>query len=109
MRGSKVTKAITKARETQKDFYKRLEERGKEVLDNLGKDEIALVIISRPYNGCDSGVNLDLPEKLKGYGHTGNTDGLYTDGFRRYIKGLSKYVLEIWTKDTCRGEVYSKR
>jgi predicted nucleotide-binding protein (sugar kinase/HSP70/actin superfamily) len=70
VRGRKVTKAITKAQETQKDFYKHLEERGKEVLTDLGEDDIALVIISRPYNGCDSGVNLDLPEKLRDMGIT---------------------------------------
>ena len=64
VRGKKVTNAIEKAQETQKSFYKHMGDRGKEVLDNLGDDEIALVIISRPYNGCDSGVNLDLPEKL---------------------------------------------
>jgi predicted nucleotide-binding protein (sugar kinase/HSP70/actin superfamily) len=70
VKGRKVTKAIKKAQETQKNFYKRMEERGKEVLDNLGEDETALVIISRPYNGCDSGVNLDLPEKLRDMGIT---------------------------------------
>ena len=68
VRGKKVTNAIEKARETQKSFYKHMGDRGKEVLDNLGDDEIALVIISRPYNGCDSGVNLDLPEKLRDMG-----------------------------------------
>ena len=67
-RGKKVDDAIKKAKESQKNFYKHLEERGKEVLDNLGEDEIALVIISRPYNGCDSGVNMDLPEKLRDLG-----------------------------------------
>ncbi|ODS30598.1 MAG: putative CoA enzyme activase [Candidatus Scalindua rubra] len=67
-RGKKVDIAIRKAKEAQKNFHKRLEERGKEVLDNLGEDEIALVIISRPYNGCDSGVNLDLPDKLRDLG-----------------------------------------
>ena len=66
--GKKVIKAIRKARETQKDFYKHMQDRGKEVLDNLGEDDTALVIISRPYNGCDSGVNLDLPEKLRDMG-----------------------------------------
>lgn len=67
-RGKKVGNAIRKAKESQKNFYKRLEERGKEVLDSLGEDEIALVIISRPYNGCDSGVNMDLPAKLRDLG-----------------------------------------
>jgi predicted CoA-substrate-specific enzyme activase len=67
-RGKKVENAICKAKNAQKNFYKLLEDRGKEVLDNLGENEIALVIISRPYNGCDSGVNLDLPEKLRDMG-----------------------------------------
>jgi predicted nucleotide-binding protein (sugar kinase/HSP70/actin superfamily) len=67
-RGKKVENAIGKAKESQKSFYKCLEERGKEVLDSLGEDEIALVIISRPYNGCDSGVNMDLPDKLRDLG-----------------------------------------
>ena len=70
VKGRKVTKAIRNAQETQRNFYKTLEERGKEVLDNLGEDDTALVIISRPYNGCDSGVNLDLPEKLRDMGIT---------------------------------------
>jgi len=67
-RGKKVDNAIRKAKEAQKNFYKHFEDRGKEILDNLGDNEIALVIISRPYNGCDSGVNLDLPEKLRDLG-----------------------------------------
>lgn len=67
-KGAIVENAIQKTKETQDKFYSRLEERGKEVLDNLGDDDFALVIISRPYNGCDSGVNLDLPEKLRDLG-----------------------------------------
>ncbi|MEE9605359.1 MAG: acyl-CoA dehydratase activase [Candidatus Scalindua sp.] len=67
-RGNKVEKAIKKSLDVQKNFYTKLEDRGKEVLDNLGDDETALVIISRPYNGCDSGVNLDLPDKLREMG-----------------------------------------
>lgn len=67
-RGNKVEKAIRKSLDIQKNFYKKLEDRGKEILDNLGKDEIALVIISRPYNGCDPGVNLNIPDKLRDMG-----------------------------------------
>jgi predicted CoA-substrate-specific enzyme activase len=67
-RGKRVERAIKKAKESQKNFYNNLEKRGKDVLGKLGEDEFALVIISRPYNGCDSGVNLDLPEKLRDLG-----------------------------------------
>jgi predicted nucleotide-binding protein (sugar kinase/HSP70/actin superfamily) len=38
------------------------------VLDSLGDDEIAVAIVSRPYNGCDRGLNLGLPEKLRDLG-----------------------------------------
>jgi len=38
------------------------------VLDGLGPDDIAIVIVSRPYNGCDEGLNLGLPEKLRDLG-----------------------------------------
>ncbi|MDR4497654.1 MAG: acyl-CoA dehydratase activase [Candidatus Scalindua sp.] len=67
-KGKRVEYAIQKAKETQKSFYDQLETRGKDILDKLGEDDFALVIISRPYNGCDSGVNLDLPEKLRDLG-----------------------------------------
>ena len=49
-------------------FCARLKERGKEVLQKLKKDEKAIVLISRPYNGCDSGMNLELPRKLRELG-----------------------------------------
>ncbi|ODS33622.1 MAG: putative CoA enzyme activase [Candidatus Scalindua rubra] len=67
-RGKVVDRAIIKAKDSQKKFYRKLENRGKDVLDKLGDDDIAFVIISRPYNGCDSGVNLDLPDKLRDLG-----------------------------------------
>ena len=31
-------------------------------------DDTALVIISRPYNGCDPGLNMNIPEKLRDLG-----------------------------------------
>ena len=52
----------------QRRFYGAIEARGREVLDSLGDDEIAVVIVSRPYNGCDRGLNLGLPEKLRDLG-----------------------------------------
>ncbi|MFQ5964927.1 MAG: acyl-CoA dehydratase activase [Candidatus Scalinduaceae bacterium] len=67
-RGKVVENAIIRAKDSQSRFSKKLEERGKEVLDNLGDDETAFVIISRPYNGCDSGINLNLPDKLRDMG-----------------------------------------
>ncbi|HHT9118714.1 MAG TPA: acyl-CoA dehydratase activase-related protein, partial [Candidatus Hypogeohydataceae bacterium YC38] len=66
--GQEVEKAIETALEAQKRFCQILENRGKEVLKTLGDNDIALVIVGRPYNSCDSGVNLNLPDKLRELG-----------------------------------------
>jgi len=65
---AEVKRAHAKAIEAQNTFYRRMVERGKEALSNLADDEIAVVIVSRPYNGCDSGINLDLPKKIRNMG-----------------------------------------
>jgi predicted CoA-substrate-specific enzyme activase len=63
-----IKKAISLATKAQDGFYKQMIKRGKEVLAALKDDEKAVVIISRPYNGCDGGINLDLPKKLRDLG-----------------------------------------
>ena len=60
--------ALEAAWNAQRRFYKAIEDRGREVLDALAPDDIAVVIVSRPYNGCDDGLNLGLPEKLRDMG-----------------------------------------
>ncbi len=68
-RGSKkVREAFEKAERFQSLFYQSLLNRGKEILDRIGPDEKVMVIIGRPYNSCDSGVNLDIPKKLRDLG-----------------------------------------
>jgi predicted CoA-substrate-specific enzyme activase len=68
-RGSKqVKRALEKAERFQALFYQRLLNRGKEVLDQVGPNEKVMVIIGRPYNSCDSGVNLEIPKKLRDLG-----------------------------------------
>lgn len=66
--GAIVETAIKAAREAQSAFHTTLEARGKEVLEKLGENEKAFVLISRSYNGCDTGMNLGLPEKLRDLG-----------------------------------------
>jgi predicted CoA-substrate-specific enzyme activase len=63
-----VREAIEKARVALDSFNASLKRRGKEVLQSLKEGEQAMVIISRPYNGCDPGVNLGLPQKLRDLG-----------------------------------------
>jgi predicted CoA-substrate-specific enzyme activase len=67
--GSKqVKKAFGKAERFQALFYQSLLNRGKEILNQIGPDEKAMVILGRPYNSCDPGVNLEMPKKLKDLG-----------------------------------------
>jgi predicted CoA-substrate-specific enzyme activase len=63
-----VKSAVNFALKIQDDFYKKLKKRGAEVLDGLKDNEKAVVIISRAYNGCDAGINLELPKKLNDLG-----------------------------------------
>ena len=40
----------------------------RKLFENLGKDEIAAVIISRPYNSCDANISMNIPGKLRDIG-----------------------------------------
>lgn len=63
-----LTAALTAAFAAQREFTGALREIGREVLDSLGPDERAVVIVSRPYNGCDNGINLELPRRFRELG-----------------------------------------
>ncbi|NSW54596.1 MAG: CoA activase [Armatimonadetes bacterium] len=52
----------------QRRFAQLLQVRGKQVLDNLPEDRPSIVIVSRAYNGCDPGANLEIPQKLRHMG-----------------------------------------
>ena len=64
----KVKSAIAKAFEIQDRFYATLQSRGAEILQGLNDKQRAIVIVSRPYNGCDPGINMDLPKKFRDMG-----------------------------------------
>jgi len=66
----KVAEAVAKARAAQDKFYSALKARGLELMESIKEKNKAVVIISRPYNGCDTGVNMDLPRKLGDMGIT---------------------------------------
>ena len=63
-----IHRAVEKAWNAQEVFEKACRDRGREVLDALRPNDRAIVLISRPYNGCDPGVYLDLPNKLRALG-----------------------------------------
>ena len=66
--GAKVDNAIKASWESLDKFTHSNVDRGIEILEKLGEDEVALVIVSRSYNGCDRGMNLNLPDKLRDLG-----------------------------------------
>jgi len=67
--GGKIAKAVVKARAAQDKYYETVKKRGAEVIRETQKrKERPVVIISRPYNGCDSGINLGIPRKLRDMG-----------------------------------------
>jgi len=67
-RSKRVKKALEKAERIQALFFQALLNRGKEVLNEAGPSDKVMVIVGRPYNSCDSGVNLEIPKKLRDLG-----------------------------------------
>jgi predicted CoA-substrate-specific enzyme activase len=63
-----VEKALAAAFGAWDEFNRRLQERGKALLDGLKDDDTALVMVGRAYNTTDSGINLELPQKLRDLG-----------------------------------------
>jgi len=66
--GRQLRDAIAAADAAQRAFEKDCIARGRQALADRPAGQRAVVIISRPYNGCDPGVSLDLPNKLRKLG-----------------------------------------
>jgi predicted CoA-substrate-specific enzyme activase len=64
----RTERAIRAAWQALDAFRERLSERGRQVLAGLEEGQKAVVIVSRPYNGCDAAMNLNLPDKLRDLG-----------------------------------------
>jgi predicted CoA-substrate-specific enzyme activase len=63
---SESIKAFRKAKLTFAEFNQRLIEKGQELLNQ--SDKIKLILVGRPYNTCDPGLNLDLAKKIANLG-----------------------------------------
>lgn len=61
---AKIQAAIEAGLAAQTAFAQRLTTKGQEMLDQLGPDDKAMVVVARPYNGFDPGLNLRLNQKL---------------------------------------------
>ncbi len=46
------------------DFREKILDRGRAVREQMAAGDVGLVIVSRPYNGMDPGLNLGLPRKM---------------------------------------------
>lgn len=60
--------AITAGLEALRAFRKKVEARGREVLENLGEDARAFVVVGRPYTAYDPAVNMDIGKKIQDLG-----------------------------------------
>ena len=63
--GGQVKRAVRAGMEALGRFEESLHKRGQEVLADLPEDKPTVVIVSRSYNGCDQGANLEIPRKLR--------------------------------------------
>ncbi|MEJ2745039.1 MAG: acyl-CoA dehydratase activase-related protein, partial [bacterium] len=68
LKASEIEKALVAAEESQRAFYGAIKENGERVLKGLEGSKRAVVILGRPYNNYDAGVNLNLPKKLRDLG-----------------------------------------
>ncbi len=57
--------ALDRAVAAQNEFDLACAERGRQLLANPPAGARLAVIVSRPYNGCDSGISLDLPRRMR--------------------------------------------
>lgn len=63
--------AWEKALESQREFESRCVEEGRKILKKIKEEnKRAIVIVGRPYNVVDTGINVELPEKIANYGYT---------------------------------------
>jgi len=64
----KISSAIRAALKAQGEFERIRRERGQEILETLKKDNEAVVVIGKPYNVYDLGLNLNIAKKLRHLG-----------------------------------------
>ena len=65
---SEIDRAIDAGLQALRDFRRRVDARGREVMDSLGEDARAFVVIGRPYTTYDPGVNMDIGRKIQDLG-----------------------------------------
>jgi predicted CoA-substrate-specific enzyme activase len=64
----RVNRAMGKAMAAQEEYYAKLRARGREILDSLPPGQRLMILVGRPYNAFDPGMNLNLHRKLRQLG-----------------------------------------
>ncbi|MFQ3549295.1 MAG: acyl-CoA dehydratase activase [Armatimonadota bacterium] len=65
---SNARKAFDTALNVLNDFRKKIDLRGAEILKSLGKDDMAFIVVGRPYSLYDQAVNMDIGKKIQDLG-----------------------------------------
>ncbi|MHA1673988.1 MAG: acyl-CoA dehydratase activase [Promethearchaeota archaeon] len=60
----KLSAALQRGKLALQHFRDQMVSEGEKILAGMGKDEFAIAVVSRPYNGPDRGINLDIPRKF---------------------------------------------
>jgi predicted CoA-substrate-specific enzyme activase len=60
--------AFELAEQVQDEFRRRLAERGRQVIESLGPDQMAFVVVGRPYTLHDAAVNMQVGKKIRDLG-----------------------------------------
>ncbi|MCP4634706.1 MAG: CoA activase, partial [candidate division Zixibacteria bacterium] len=63
-----VRKAVEEALKCYDQYRLNLKTEGEKYLKSLPTDQNALIVIGRPYNVCDYGANMELPDKIRQLG-----------------------------------------
>ncbi|OGP69948.1 MAG: CoA activase, partial [Deltaproteobacteria bacterium RBG_13_60_28] len=64
----RVERALRRGEAAQQAYYQALEDRGREIMESLPTDGRLMILIGRPYNALDPGMNLNLHRKLRHLG-----------------------------------------
>jgi len=65
---AEVKKALRAGLDALEEFRRKVSEKGREVLKELGDDTLAFVIIGRPYAIYDPGINMNVAKKVRDEG-----------------------------------------
>jgi predicted CoA-substrate-specific enzyme activase len=66
IRSKDLTRALKISDKKQEEFFNGIKSKGEEAISSI--KEKTIVIVGRPYNAFDSGVNLEIPKKLADLG-----------------------------------------